>query len=205
MHKGLFRPFKQRSTAVKCHVARARAFMSASANGGVGADMKCLACGAEMRLTDVGPDRTTGIERHTFRCSACAHTAQRLMLNRARVPITNLPVVIPRKVPVIDPHNGRPAAQSAWAKSIEKVNNKQADLKQRAAATTDWGSVVEKLSTALKQQAGAARAEALARAVEKMRGRQTGLPVRMADSEFDRVWYGHCPDEAPSPSLRDLS
>ena len=73
------------------------------------------------------------------------------------------------------------------------VNSKQAQLKQRAAATTDWGSVVEKLSSALKQQAGAARAEALARA----RGRQTGLPVRMADSEFDRVWYGHCPDEAP--------
>jgi hypothetical protein len=164
--------------------------------------MKCLACSAEMCLTDVRPDRTTvcGIERHTFRCSACTHTAQRLMLNRARVPITNLPVVIPGKAPVLDLNNGRPTAQSAWAKSVEKVNSKQADLKQRTAATTDWGSVVEKLSTALKQQAGAARAEALARAVEKVRGRQTGLPVRMADSEFDRVWYGHCPDEAPKPS-----
>ena len=94
--------------------------------GAGGAAMKCLACGAEMRLIDVRPDRTTvcGIERHTFRCSACTHTAQRLTLNRARVPITNLPVVIPPKAPVIDPHNGRPAAQSAWAKSIEKVNNK---------------------------------------------------------------------------------
>jgi len=156
--------------------------------------MRCLACGAEMRLMDVRTDATTvcGIERHTFRCSACAHTAQRLMLNRVRIPITNLPVV--SKAPVIDVQNGRPAAQSAWAKSIEKVNSKQADLKQRAAATTDWGSVVEKLSTALKQQAGAARAEALERAVEKIRGRQTGLPVRMADSEFDRVWYGQRPD-----------
>jgi len=161
--------------------------------------MRCLACGAEMRLMDVRTDATTvcGIERHTFRCSACAHTAQRLMLNRVRIPITNLPVV--SKAPVIDVQNGRPAAQSAWAKSIEKVNSKQADLKQRAAATTDWGSVVEKLSTALKQQASAARTEALARAVEKVLGRQTGLPVRMADSEFDRLWYGHCPDEAPKP------
>jgi hypothetical protein len=160
--------------------------------------MRCLACGAEMRLMDVRTDATTvcGIERHTFRCSACAHTAQRLMLNRVRIPITNLPVVIPSKTAVINLQNRRPAAQSAWAKSIEKVNSKQADLKQRAAATTDWGSVVEKLSSALKQQAGAARAEALARAVEKVRGRQTGLPVRMADSEFDRVWYGQCPDEA---------
>jgi hypothetical protein len=122
--------------------------------------MKCLACSAEMRLTKVCPDRTTvcGIERHTFRCSACAHTAKRLILNRSRVPITNLPVVIPPKAPVFDPHNGRPAAQSAWAKSIEKVNNKQAELKQRAATTTEWGSVIEKLSIRLKQQAVAARA-----------------------------------------------
>ncbi len=121
------------------------------------------------------------------------------MLNRARVPITNLPVVIPPKAPVIDPHNG-PAAQSAWTKSIEKVNNKQAELKQRAAATTEWGSVVEKLSIRLKQQAVAARAEALARTVEKLRSRHTGLPVRITDSEFNRVWYGHCPDEAaPKP------
>ena len=104
------------------------------------------------------------------------------------------------KAPVIDPHNGRPAAQSAWAKTIEKVNNKQAELKQRAAATTEWGSVVEKLSIRLKQQAVAARAEALARTVEKLRSLHTGLPVRMSDSEFDRVWYGHCPDEAaPKP------
>jgi hypothetical protein len=112
------------------------------------------------------------------------------------VPITNLPVAIPPKVPVIDPHNGRPAAQSAWAKSIEKVNNKQVELKQRAAATTEWGSVVEKLSIRLKQQAVAARAEALARTVGKLRSLHTGLPVRMADSDFDHVWYGHCRVEA---------
>ena len=105
--------------------------------------MKCLACGAEMRLMDVRPDTTTvcGIERHTFRCSTCTQTAQRLMFNRPRVPITNLPVVIPPKAPVIDPQTGRPAAQSAWANAVEKVNSKQAELKQRAAATTDWGSV----------------------------------------------------------------
>jgi hypothetical protein len=173
--------------------------------------MKCLACGAEMRLTDVRPDRTTvcGIERHTFRCSLCTHTAQRLTLNSERVPITNLPVVIPRKTPVIELHNGRPTAQSAWAKSIEKVNSKQAELKERAAATTDWGSVVEKLSSALKQQAEAARAEAAARTLEKLRSRQTRLPVRMADSEFNRVWNGQCSDQvAPkpvvsAPDLRD--
>jgi hypothetical protein len=156
--------------------------------------MKFLACSAEMRLTEVRPNERGGIERHTFRCSACAHMAKRMMLNRSRVPTTNLPTVIPPKAPVIHPRNGRPAAQSAWAESIEKANNKQAELKLRAAATTDWDSVVEKLSAALKQQAGAVGAEALARAIEKRRGRQTGLAARMADSEFDRVWYGHTPD-----------
>jgi hypothetical protein len=127
------------------------------------------------------------------------------MLNRVRVPISNLPVVISRKAPAIDLQNGRPAAQSAWASAIEKVNSKQADLKQRAAATTDWGSAVEKLSIALKQQAVAARATAWARTVDKLRTRQMAVkertvPVRTGDREFNRVWNGQCPDEAaPSP------
>jgi hypothetical protein len=89
------------------------------------------------------------------------------------------------------------------------VNSKQAELKQRAAAATDWGSVVEKLSSALKQQAEAARAETAARTLEKLRSRQTRLPMRMADSEFNRVWNGQCSDEAAfkpvasAPDLRD--
>ena len=132
----------------------------------------------------------------SLKCAIGHHGAQRLMLSRVRMPITNLPVVIPRKAPVIGLQNGRPAAQSDWASAIEKVNSKQAELKQRAAATINWGSVVEKLSIALKQQAGAARAKALARTVETLRGQQPGLPVRMADSEFNRVWDGQCPDES---------
>jgi hypothetical protein len=124
------------------------------------------------------------------------------------VPITNLPV-IPLKSPVIDPRDRGPTAQSAWAKSFEKVNSKQAELKQRAAATTDWGSVVEKLSSALKQQSEAARAKAAARTLEKLHSRQTRLPVRMADSEFNRVWNDQCSNEVAStpvvsvPHLRD--
>ena len=115
---------------------------------------------------------------------------------RSTRPNQKMGIETPSKATVIEPHNGRPVAQSAWAKSIEKVNNKQAELKQREAATTEWGSVVEKLSVRLKQQAVAARTEALARTVEKLRSLHTGLPVRMADSDFDRVWYGHCPVKA---------
>ena len=163
--------------------------------------MKCLACGAEMRLMDVQTDTTTvcGIERHTFRCSTCPQTAQRLMFNRPRMPIIHLPVVTRPKAPAIDLQMGRPAAGSGWVNAVEKLNSKQADLKQRTAMTVrtpDLGSAVEKVSIRLKQQAVAARAEALARTVEKLRSLHTGLPVRMADSDFDRVWYGHCPVEA---------
>ena len=125
--------------------------------------MKCLACGAEMRLMDVRTDTTTvcGIERHTFRCSTCPQTAQRLMFNRPRMPIIHLPVVTRPKAPAIDLQMGRPAAGSGWVNAVEKLNSKQADLKQRTAMTVrtpDWGSAVEKVSIALKQQAVAARA-----------------------------------------------
>ena len=134
---------------------------------------------------EVSPDRTMvcGIERHTFKCSDCAHTAKRdaQPIEGGHHELAGLPP----ETPIIDPPDGRLAAQAAWARSIEKVNNKQAELKQRAAEATDWSSVVEKLGTALKQQAGAARAEALGRVVEKVRGRQTGLPARMSDGDFE--------------------
>lgn len=172
--------------------------------------MKCLACGAEMRLMDVQTDTTTvcGIERHTFRCSTCPQTAQRLMFNRPRMPIIHLPVVTRPKAPAIDLQMGRPAAGSGWVNAVEKLNSKQADLKQRTAMTVrtpDWGSAVEKVSIALKQQAVAARAAAWARTVERLRGRQMALkeravPVRTVDREFDRVWNAQCPDgAAPKP------
>ena len=184
------------------------ATMSTVSNGVPGAAMKCLACGAEMRLMDVQTDTTTvcGIERHTFRCSTCPQTAQRLMFNRPRMPIIHLPVVTRPKA--IDLQMGRPAAGSGWVNAVEKLNSKQADLKQRTAMTVrtpDWGSAVEKVSIALKQQAVSARAAAWARTVERLRSRQMALkeravPVRTVDREFDRVWYGHCPDEAaPKP------
>ena len=151
--------------------------MSTVSNGVPGAAMKCLACGAEMRLMDVQTDTTTvcGIERHTFRCSTCPQTAQRLMFNRPRMPIIHLPVVTRPKAPAIDLQMGRPAAGSGWVNAVEKLNSKQADLKQRTAMTVrtpDWGSAVEKVSIALKQQAVAARAAAWARTVEKLRSRQ---------------------------------
>jgi hypothetical protein len=143
-----------------------------------------------MRLMDLQTDTTTvcGIERHTFRCSTCPQTAQRLMFNRPRMPIIHLPVVTRPKAPAVDLQMGRPAAGSGWVNAVEKLNSKQADLKQRTVRTPDWGSAVEKVSIALKQQAVAARAAAWARTVEKLRSRQMALkeravPLRTVDRE----------------------
>ena len=65
----------------------------------------------------------------------------------------------------------------------------------------DWRRVVDKVSTALKEQAVAARATAWAKTLEKLRSRQMALkeradPVRNVDWEFDRVRNGQCLDEA---------
>jgi hypothetical protein len=58
------------------------ATMSIVSNECRGAVMKCLACGAVMRLMDVRTDTTTpfAIARRVFQCSSCRQTAQRLNL-----------------------------------------------------------------------------------------------------------------------------
>ena len=45
-------------------------------------DMRCLACGAEMRLIQAAPDETTmfaGYEQYTFECSGCRLLVRRLV------------------------------------------------------------------------------------------------------------------------------
>jgi hypothetical protein len=108
--------------------------------------MQCLACGAEMLLMEVVQTDTmtaSGIERHTFKCSACRQIAQRLMFSRARMPIINLPAVTHPEAPAIKPPMGR----VAWATAVEKLSSRQTALKERAAAarTSAWANAVEKL------------------------------------------------------------
>ena len=66
--------------------------------------MKCLACGALMRLMDVRTDMTTpfAIKRRMFQCSSCRQTAQRLEFDRSALP---LPVMKHNNAPAI----GRPS------------------------------------------------------------------------------------------------
>ena len=141
--------------------------------------MKCLACGAEMRLMDVRTDTAApfGIERRVFQCLSCRQIAQRLRLNRPRMAIPHLPAARPYE------------AQSERANAVEEVNSGQWALKQQPAV--NWGLAVERSSIALKQQAVAARASAWARTIEKLRERQMALkerapPARTTDNQFDR-------------------
>src|SRR6516165_5299539 len=49
--------------------------------------MRCIDCGAGMRLVAVVEEPTMkvrGFEHHTFECSACRATERRLVFNRAR-------------------------------------------------------------------------------------------------------------------------
>ena len=49
--------------------------------------MRCVPCGAEMRLMQVVGDDTMmvpGYEHHTFECSTCGEVERRLVFNRIR-------------------------------------------------------------------------------------------------------------------------
>jgi hypothetical protein len=144
--------------------------------------MKCLACGAEMRLMDVRTDTPApfGIERRVFQCLSCRQIAQRLRLNRPRMAVAHLPAAEPKLQPR--------GAQIERANVVEEDNSERLALKQPPAV--DWGLAVERSSIALKQQA-AARASAWARTIEKVRDRQMalkerGAPVRNTNNQFDR-------------------
>ena len=112
------------------------------------------------------------------------------------------------EAPTTNLQTGQQAA-GALPNAVEKLHSAQAALEDQD--VTDWLPTVEKLSMALKERAVAARASAWAKTVEKLRSRQMALkaqaaPIRTTGREFDRIWYGHCLDEAAlSQSLWDLS
>ena len=80
--------------------------------------MRCLACGAEMRLMQV--DLVTGsIDRHTFKCSDCSQIARRLMFSRAKMPANDLPIlIVGSKTSGSELQVERAAAGSAWEKAV---------------------------------------------------------------------------------------
>ena len=144
--------------------------------------MQCLACGAEMQLREVVlADIPTmpGFERHTFRCSACAQVARRLVICRAKMPVVD--PLVPPSAPEASAsklQSGRPAAGNPSPTAVEKLHSTQAAVEGEEAA--DWTPTVERLTKALKERAVAARASAWTKTVEKLRSRQMALEERAA-------------------------
>ena len=157
--------------------------------------MKCLACGAEMRLLDVRSEATTpfAIERRIFQCSSCRQSAQRLGFDRSRMPS---PAITPFNAPAIMLQR-----ESETATSVAKLPP------PKPQRPVDWDAVVGKVSIALKEKRSEARAAVWAKTMEKLRNRQMALkeravPARTGDDEFDRVWYGQCQGE---PALKQVA
>jgi hypothetical protein len=139
--------------------------------------MQCLACRADnkMLLMDVLRDDTMKVpafEHQIFICSACRHIARRLVFRRAKMSITQLPVIT---TPPIKLQNGRVVAPSAWGKAVETFRSTQIDLKERAAAAKPaaWTKAVEKLRSkqaALAEEAAVASRLRLAEPKEPVSG-----------------------------------
>src|SRR5262245_55905295 len=127
-----------------------------------GAVMQGRACRADnkMLLTDVLRDDTIKvpvIEHQIYMCSVCRHIARRLVFRRTQMPITHLPATA---TPIDKP---RVAAPRTWGNGVEKLRNRQIELKERAAAAkiAGWTKAVEKLRA--KQAALAERAAVASR------------------------------------------
>src|SRR5207247_3769146 len=99
--------------------------------------MRCLACGAEMRLVQVAKDTTMlvpGYEYHTWQCSGCSTVEQRITFTREGTPTPTVPVEPTQTVPVeltqtvpVELAHSKPAAAvlqtNAWAKAIQKLRS----------------------------------------------------------------------------------
>jgi hypothetical protein len=107
--------------------------------------MKCLACGAEMRLTQVEPrgDPTSEVafERHTFKCSACPRVSQRLAFSRPRSPIRDVGVAPPGYLPPINLQMRRVARANALAKVAENLRSRRRRFATGARAAAPTASI----------------------------------------------------------------
>ena len=97
--------------------------------------MKCLACGAEMRLMDVRTEPTTpfGIERRVFQCSSCRQSAQRLRFDRSRLPVTTSATMTHTNAPAIR-QQGDSSAPASRAALVEEKRHSSIAVKEQAGA-----------------------------------------------------------------------
>jgi hypothetical protein len=147
--------------------------------------MRCVACGAEMRLVGVSLTDTpmAGFERHTFKCSTCSHISRRLVLS-PKTPVVNLPLVgqhpEPPAVPSVAQDPAAPARTFNWVEDFEKHRSQYTPIQGRA-ATARIASTLKAVKKRPSPQARAQEASAPPRTstwpetVEKVRRQQSAL------------------------------
>jgi hypothetical protein len=103
--------------------------------------MRCMACGAEMRLVQVVPDDTmmvAGYERHTLQCTGCNDVERRLVFSRQKTPVDSVPAPPTKRA---EPDSERQeskhqeskhqtervAAPSAWARAVAMFRGRHPD------------------------------------------------------------------------------
>src|SRR5437588_9741807 len=109
------------------------------AQRGLGAVMRCLACGAEMDLIEVVPDTTKmvrGYEHQTWQCSSCSETERRLVFSGSdgssrpqKFPPRERPAVPPPPLiaPAITRKDQGAEIASAWRRTFAKLRARQTD------------------------------------------------------------------------------
>ena len=86
--------------------------------------MRCMACGAEMRLVRAVPADTMmvpGYEHQTFECPACQAQERRLVFSReiGSLPLERMRLPsAPSGLPAAIGRNAAMAARSAWARAV---------------------------------------------------------------------------------------
>jgi hypothetical protein len=153
--------------------------------------MKCLACGAKMRLMQMeqrgNPTSEVAFERHTFKCSACPQISQRLVFSRPRSPKTDFRVAPrPSHPPSANLQMRRLANANALAKATENLRSRRRRIgtEARGAAPTAsiWPEGFEEpqsLDTPVQERKDRSpeprKTSSWANAVEKVRTRQIAL------------------------------
>jgi hypothetical protein len=98
--------------------------------------MRCMACGAEMRLMQVVPDDTmmvAGYEHHTLQCTGCDEVERRLVFSREKTPVESVPAPPAKreapetKAPETERQSERVAAPSAWARAVAMFRGRPMD------------------------------------------------------------------------------
>jgi hypothetical protein len=84
--------------------------------------MRCLVCGAEMRVMQVVQDNTMmvpGYEHQTLQCVGCDEVERRFVFSRESEPAEPVPVRTAR--------SSQPVVPKVWARAVAKLRGWQLD------------------------------------------------------------------------------